>query len=252
MKIGIISEFSKQTVNYGNCLQAYALNRYIRKIGDFDVVDTLYFPNPFQRKYLIAPVRYTATYILCRTRNLIRNLPHDYVLRRQVTIEQVVARLEAFHIFQQSRMNIRDGDMSWETLLDSDYDLFIVGSEVVWHQLKYCVNRIKFLDFEARKDFRNVAYAASFDDNWIPKCNEKYLRKCLADFDTISVREASAVTLLETIGVKGAVHALDPTLLFSAEEWEEIESRPEEIRDSPYAFVYLLGTFASQRKAITK
>ena len=136
-----------------------------------------------------------------------------------------------------------------EQLEQNRYDIMVVGSDVVWAQNEFNINRLKFLDFKLRKPFKKLSYAASFGENWIPKRNKKYIKKCLDDFDVISVREKSSLDLLKSIGVENAVHVCDPTLLLSADEWSSVAEPVQEINEK-YIFVYLLGKDVSQREAI--
>lgn len=146
----------------------------------------------------------------------------------------------------------------------SDYKVMIVGSDVVWQQNRGCIRKAKFLYFDRKQEPQNivrVAYAASFGNNFIPKENVKIITKCLSDFKAISVREKSAVDLLESVGLENVVHVCDPTLLLSKEQWIEIEREPcfqgSLARDisiqnlsKNYCFAYLLGQDENQRKAI--
>lgn len=51
MKIGIISEFKINTVNYGNNLQAYALNKYLRNAFPDYVIETIFFKDDKRENY---------------------------------------------------------------------------------------------------------------------------------------------------------------------------------------------------------
>ena len=138
MKIGIISEFKIDTVNYGNNLQAYALNRYLRETFPEYVVQTLHFRN--NEKHAItsylALLRRKAGQIWWK----INGKSSVNVLDKSL----VGVRLLAFHEFQKANIVLSDHEMTWDSLLKSDYDLLIVGSDVVWSQSKAFINRIKF------------------------------------------------------------------------------------------------------------
>lgn len=246
MKIGIISEFSTTTTNYGNNIQAYALNSYLRKTYPGHQVETIYFKNGNKSKRTL----YTRL-VIRKIKYIMKSLSggrkeecarEDFLLQRRC----------AFHKFVGNHIPLCPAPMDWELLNHSDYDLFIVGSDVVWGQFHYVINRIKFLDFTNTKKAKKASYAASFGRDWIPLENRKWIRKYLKDFLCISVREGSSVQLLESIGVPGAVHTLDPTLLLDKDEWSCLESRPDGISDAPYVFAYLLGIDASQRAQIER
>ena len=248
MKIGIISEFRTQTVNYGNNLQAYALNRYLRTHYPDNEVETLRFNKPVEKH-----ITSYAMFVIKKFRSLFNNLKQGHIRmpQPQLDTEPFQKRLVGFRNFQ-SQINLCKEQMTWKELLKTNYDIFIVGSDVVWAQSRYFVNRIRFLDFKTKNETRKIAYAASFGRNWIPKENVHYIKRQLERFDYISLREQSAIQLLKSCGIDRAVHTLDPTLLLSAKEWETIEKMPSMIVERPYIFVYLLGTDCAQREMITK
>lgn len=248
MKIAIISEFQKQTVNYGNNLQAYALNHYLHMKYPSIEVDTLWFQDP-SKKHITSYLG-----LLCsKTISCIKNIISSGHLRNKsgcINLQLVKSRLKAFENFQKN-ITLCENGMTWKRLINSNYDIYIVGSDVVWAQSHYYVNKIKFIKFTTNKKSKKIAYAASFGRNWIPKENVNYIKKCLKDFDMITLREASAVQMLKSYGINNAYHVLDPTILISKDEWAKLENKPSDIVDAPYVFVYLLGADKAQRESIT-
>lgn len=51
------------------------------------------------------------------------------------------------------------------------------------------------------------------------------MREELSKYSHISVREAEAADLLDSIGVHGAVPVIDPTLMLTQDDWAELHSR---------------------------
>lgn len=248
MKVAIISEFQKQTVNYGNNLQTFALNHYIHMNYPSYKVDTLWFKGTFKR-HITSFVGVFCRKFFTIIKSVIRS-GQLKIRNESINIQLVQSRLNAFKKFQEN-ITMCQNAMTWKELITSDYDIYIVGSDVVWAQGHYSVNKIKFLRFKTNKFAKKVAYAASFGRNWIPKENVRYIKKCLNDFDMISLREFSALQMLRSYGINNAVHALDPTLLLPMEEWSKLEVKPANIITDSFAFVYLLGTDKTQRERIT-
>lgn len=246
VKIGIISEFSTTTTNYGNNIQAYALNRYLCAAYSGHQIETIFFQNgnKSKRTFYIGLILRKIKFIIG---GLGKRGKEEYT-----DSYFLLQRRKAFQKFVRKNIPLCPEPMDWELLNHSDYDLFIVGSDVVWSQWHYSINRIKFLDFTNKKNAKKASYAASFGRDWIPRENRKWLRRYLSDFLCVSVRERSSVQLLESIGVANAVHTLDPTLLIDADEWSCMESRPDGISDAPYAFVYLLGMNIEQRRQVER
>lgn len=247
MKIGIVSEVKKNTINYGNVLQLFAFNRYLRDAFPGNTVETLYLEDREKIKITsyLALLRRASEKIWWKISG---KRPSAYL-----DVSLVGNRIEAFQRFQRENINLSPRKMTWEQLLGSDYDLFIVGSDVVWNQSEIYINRIKFLDFNNKAMAAKVSYAASFGQNFIPRANQRAVREALQRFRAISVRESSAIELLRSIGVEGVVQTADPTLLLPAGQWALLERIPKEMTmGKPYCFAYFLGANAEQKRMVER
>lgn len=245
VKIGIISEIKENTINYGNILQSFALNRYLRDTFPGDIVETLFFEGKEKTKVTsyLALLRRVIEKIWWKIRNKKPSVALDVSL--------VENRIVASRRFQMENINLCPQKLTWKQLLESDYDLFIVGSDVVWSQSKAHINRIKFLDFNNKAMAEKVSYAASFGENFIPRANQMAIRKALQRFKSISVRENSSIELLHSIGVENVVQTADPTLLLSADQWAFLERAPKEMTlGKPYCFTYFLGANDEQKRMV--
>lgn len=244
MKIGIISEFKIDTVNYGNNLQAYALNKYLRDRFSDHEVETIFFKDD-KSKHL--KVTSYFSYLKVKIGRIWWKIKGKNSYVPSLDYSLVEDRLKRFHLFQKENIVLSQKPYTWEELLKSDYDVFIVGSDVVWNQSKAFINQIKFLDFKSQGNAFKISYAASFGQNMIPPENRKSICRALQDFKAISVRESSAVELLNSIGVENVVQTLDPTLLLTCQEWEKVERAPTDIDSSnSFIFAYLLGADKQQ------
>lgn len=78
-----------------------------------------------------------------------------------------------------------------------------------------------FFDFAEKWKVKRIAYAASFGtDNWEYSSNQTMeCGRLLRLFDAVSVREVSGVELCKKHWNVDAVHVLDPTMLFNAEDY---------------------------------
>lgn len=231
MKIGIITELSDNSVNYGNCLQAYALNYYVRSIMRDAQVETV------KTKHSLNNSLWTKRRVI----PVIVDKVWRRIKKKIWRIEGREIRRKTFIDFSMENIPQCKYTLKYEHFVDLDYDVYIVGSDVVWAQFRYYINRIKFLDIPVRKSFKRISYAASFARDWIPEENKNAIYNCLRKFENISVREKSSVELLRSIGIEECTYALDPTLLLSKEEWEKMEVQPVEVNNERYVFVYLLG-----------
>ncbi len=245
MKIGIITEFSEDTVNYGNSLQAYALNFFLRQWMGTAQVETIRIRPSWSMS--LWTKRVPARVVLWNAWS---------IFKRKVCngdgFPEREGRRNAFMEFTGNHIPQSSGRIAYEEMAQQDYDAYIVGSDVVWSQHRYGINRLKLLDFQGKAPFRRISYAASFGRDWIPEENREAVGRCLGCFDAVSVREKSSVQMLRSMGVEGCVHALDPTLLLTAEEWEGVEAEPEEIKGERFVFVYLLGADVRQYREIER
>lgn len=97
----------------------------------------------------------------------------------------------------------------------------VVGSDQVWRP-NYMPSEDPaeyFLGFSMPQDVRRIAYAASFGvDVWeFPDLTDR-ISTCLRQFDAVSVREDTGVTLCRQLfGREQCTHVLDPTMLVDPE-----------------------------------
>ncbi|MPZ44191.1 MAG: hypothetical protein GEV05_12440 [Betaproteobacteria bacterium] len=96
-------------------------------------------------------------------------------------------------------------------------DTLVVGSDQVW-RLEYLPRGAEedfFFGFAPSPAIRKVAYAASFGHgNWTYPQLTTRIKALLAQFDAVSVREASGVEICAKVFDRNdALHVIDPTLL---------------------------------------
>lgn len=241
-KIGIISELNLNNVNYGNRLQAFALNKYLNSMGKYKVESVLLKKHDekiFTKKIITTRLK---IWLLSIKQKIFTNKLEKYF----------ASRLENCNNFTKNNTILSSKEYTRKMLEESDYDIFIVGSDVVWAQKNNSVNRIRFLDIKKR-NVKKISYAASFGQDWIPEENKKVIKEKLNSFDAISVREKSSIELLENIGIKHIVHTCDPTLLIDKTEWKKLSKKPQDFQlCDKYIFVYLLGKDKNQRDEIKR
>lgn len=239
-KIGIISELNMHNVNYGNRLQAYALNKYLNENYKNTETESLYFGIYDKKKITKNFISQTVKRELLRLKSKVR--------KKEIS-KKFINRLNACNEFTLNNTKLSKECLDWKKLKKVDYDLIIVGSDVVWAQNNGGVNRIRFLNFKTQKKFKKISYAASFGRDYIPEENKKLLKDFLSEFDGISVREKSSIKLLEDIGIEKTIHVCDPTLLLKDDEWKKIEKEIN-VNNEKFIFVYLLGKNREQREKI--
>ena len=211
MKISVNTTFSyiKFNLNYGSALQIYALQRYLKERGHDVSLLRDYRANP---KYIFKRLKYIKYF-----KGFIAKLSALYKLqkfiKRNVTLSE-------------------RGYLSYKALVKHcpDADCHIVGSDQVWHN----ANNFRYLTYVPDKKLK-LSYAASFGRAKISDAMRKEIKPYLASFDGISVREASGVEIIKSMGYD-AIHVLDPTLLL---DWEQYPYK--EINKKNYFYCYFLN-----------
>lgn len=99
-------------------------------------------------------------------------------------------------------------------------DIYCTGSDQVWGEIAQDdVDPMYFLSF-APHDAKKVAFSASFGKENYPKERIDKFRKLLHGYDCITVREDSAVNIVNRAGYE-ATQILDPTMIFGGDRWKE-------------------------------
>lgn len=116
------------------------------------------------------------------------------------------------------------------------YQIFITGSDLVWNPNMY--SPIFTLEFVPNY-IPKFSYAPSMGVTSLTEQEQEVYRNFLQGYQAVSVRESNAVSVLEKLSPVPVEWVLDPTLLLSKEEWNEICT--ERMVAEPYLFCYFLG-----------
>ncbi|WP_171595261.1 polysaccharide pyruvyl transferase family protein [Marinifilum caeruleilacunae] len=214
MKIGIIT--LPFNWNYGGILQTYALQSALKKLGhDSYTINRNTAPMSLKMKVL-SYVRRSILKVLFRKDVVVRTWPTK---EEEKTIRQHTDR------FIQENVKTTDlfrSEKDFKNIGKYDFQAFVTGSDQVWRPKYSPVLENHFLGFLPKdSQAKRIAYAASFGvDNWEFSGRQTEACASLAQkFDTISVREDSAVELCkDKLNVESIV-ALDPTMLIDKEEY---------------------------------
>lgn len=230
MKIGVITYWDSQD-NYGQLLQCYALQHFLRNHGH-DAFLIRY------RDTNIVKSRFKLTKILDYATNF--RAYFNYLL--QLCNEKrygVVNNNEYrnFNGFRDTYLQMSDKIYNREAIMRDapEADCYICGSDQIWGG-----SDIYYLSF-VPDGKKRIAYAPSFGGtNPFIQKDADNIKSLLRKFDFIGLREASGARLLHDNGFPNAVQVVDPTLLLSAADYRFLaETADCEPRD---AFVYLLGS----------
>lgn len=239
MKIGIITYWQSKS-NYGQILQMYALQQFLRKNGH----------EPFLIRYK-EEVGGKAHFQWGHLMKYITKLPQytTWFLQNKIDQERIKKfsqkeNLHDRHFEKFFKKNIAYTDLIYTAsqLKENppEADVYICGSDQIWGgRLTY------FLDF-VPDDKKKIAWAPSFGGmkQWESEY-EQQMAALLKRFDFIGMREQSGVEVCQRLGRTDAVKVVDPTLLLDNNDYDRIRCKTR--AEKPYAFVYILTNTMSCR-----
>ncbi len=246
MRIGVVTYWNSDD-NYGQVLQCYALQRYLRSRGH-DVFLIRYLPKSNSLPLLQKARKYLSpkgiAYLLSKQRkNDKRTYREEERLR---AINQELNKKRHFDDFR--REHIHSSEVVYHDLREirdnpPDADIYICGSDQVWNNPVFLSDTAVWYLAFGNKKTRRVAYAASIGRN-LHKKELSLFKQYLSTFEKIGVREESTRQLCEQLNIKDVQVTLDPTLLLPEEEYRKIASSTSNT-GKPYLFMYVLNVSTS-------
>ena len=196
--------------NYGNRLQAYALQTFLENIGA------------------------KATHIRPKSNRPIKNVIRNFLVKLNLKTSPFAK------IVQAKKCNIKPFSDKYicYSSRKRNFDFLIVGSDQVWNP-NYLSSDDYFLRFAPIN--KRIAYAASFGVATIPKDKEKIFSNYLKGIPYMSVREQQGTKIVKQLTGKKVPVVLDPTMLLPYSCWLELlEKEPFRCPKQKYLFVYSL------------
>lgn len=213
MKIGIVSIYD--LTNYGNRLQNFALEHYLRKMGA--EADTIISKSGFFK--------------LCTA------LEIKPKLKKQK--QKIFKSFNEHCVHEKFFKKPKDAR--------EKYDFFVVGSDQIWNPLTSFYNNVKFLEFADKE--KCIAYAPSFGLSKPPRFYKRFYKRGLNHIDHLSVREEAGAKIIKGLIGKEAQVLIDPTMLLSHEEWQNFAGQ-ERLEKEDYLLTYFLGKTKNHKKHI--
>lgn len=213
--------------NYGQTLQAYALQKVLRlmKINARTLTYNKYLKNNSWKEYY----------------------QYKYQNETSSLIKQV---LFTIFIWKHMRITRPCNDLSsFQNYVDKwDVDYLFCGSDQIWNPLSYTKVFVLGIKTNAKK----IGYALSTTSLESYKKYDAIYQKMspyLKEFDAISVREESAKDIFRHYTDVPIQSVLDPTMLLSREQWDHVRKKTKR-KKKPYLFCYLLGEDKEYQKHI--
>lgn len=231
MKIGQVTMCGD---NYGACLQAYAMQYICKKNKNeielirYDRVDAKENAGWVRR---IKELGLGGIVYYLREYSYIKNRKNAYIAFREKHIHK------SPNVFNLS-FNLNE--------LNKQYDMFICGSDMIWSEEFQEDWDFFFLNFASKE--KSFSYAPSFGKNTLLESNKMRVKKYLESFSKVTCREEAGVELVRSISDIPIFQVLDPTMLLTKSEWEEVIGTNDRIIKQPFVFMYLFGKNDSSRK----
>jgi hypothetical protein len=247
-KIGIVT-FWRSEDNYGQLLQCYALQRFLKGMGQdvFLIKNTKDYMGKgrcgaMKRKAVklisyLFHFRFIALYDkLC---TLIQGIKYRWGGGKNRSYSRCFEEFRNKYIVSTAQ-EYTIGKLKKNP---PAADIYICGSDQVWNATN--PSPVYYLDFG--EGCKRIAYAASFGGIEVSDIPEKGIRKMayyLKRFDVITVREPKGIAICEKAGREDAKCVIDPTLLLSKSDYAEL-SQATDLPEKNYLLLYLLGNKTS-------
>lgn len=219
------------STSYGACLQAFATQECIKKLGYN--VKIINYTNRYEQR--IKKVFFSADGTI---KSAIKNGIKSLVFRRNYWLRK------AFSDFSNN-YNLTDVSYtSADDMKELVFDMLVVGSDQVWSpKISGSIDEVFLLQFG--RATKRISFASSFGSYKLTRNDESIFYDALNKFYAISVREKFAASQLNNIGIRNASVVCDPTLTLSSTEWKGFM---KEYKKTGYILTYFVsGSFSEFR-----
>ena len=251
-KVGIITlnDYS----NYGNRLQNYALQEFI-KMNGLDC-ETILNKTIIDKSYLVRGNKNRFQALLdrdfkqiCLTVN--RKINNKINKRKIQSINS--QREKIFKDFSKKYINeteffIKLGEI--DKKLEIEYEYLVAGSDQIWNPFSDRVSEVSFLTFAEK--YKRISYAPSFGVYNIPQQEKSNYKKWLSEMKYISVREDVGAKIVKDLTGRDVPVVIDPTMILTKERWLSIAKESKAKPKKKYLLTYLLGGGSKEHKQKVK
>lgn len=217
--------------NYGTNLQAYALIKKLKLLGYDASMKGSIVGNV---NYLLHPA-----FVLERVANKLKQKQS----KKKVALKdkKKEKRFKEFCEIYLPRLNSH-GKQQWKQI-EQEYLAFITGSDQVWNPNYF--QSMMMLDFVNSNKIKKIAYAPSIGVNELSKQTKKKYKNLLSSYSAIGMREKQAADIISDISPVTVKTVLDPTLLLTDNDWNQLADKAEVDKtwnaDKPYILCYFVG-----------
>ena len=241
MKIAILT--LPLTNNYGGHLQAWALQKVLRKEGYNPVLLDIRRSDERMYHYMI-PLKKLLSFI-------IKLLPgkKDYHYLNYRKYQEL--NFQQFRDTELVKTKPINGRYQLKTIFKKEnFDAIVVGSDQVWRKWKMIPLDLYYLSW-LNSDIKRIGYAISYGiDKW--ELNDEIRKYCrLAQlFNGLSMRENEGVKMTKDFLGLDSELVLDPTMLLEVEDYKLIINNSSK-NSSKSLFYYILDNTEKKKEMIS-
>lgn len=229
--------------NYGNRLQNYAVQEYLKSLGfEVETVKNL----TSYSKYVNKPNFFS------RTKNMIAMKPDKaYKKIRNKLLKKINGnsiddverrRSDSFKAFTKSYIHETDYNITDTDILNDLgklYDYYVTGSDQVWNPYNSRTSEIDFLSFAPKN--KRISLSPSFGVSNIPRRQIERYRRWISEMENLSVREDEGAKIIKELTGKNAPVLVDPTMLLDKDKWLKVAKTALNKPSKDYLLTYFLG-----------
>lgn len=229
MKVAIITRHAAS--NYGSLLQSIATQYILKKFGYDNEIINYIRKDEYGANSTFTVAKSTPKW----SKNIFMFLL--YVILRYPENLYVSKKFEKMRkkYLKMTKLYLNSEDLEMDK---PKADIYMTGSDQVWGNLLYGgYDWNYFLKFCDDRD-KKIAFSSSFGKtNVSSELDKRNMIDLLRKYSCISVRENQAVSLLKDWGLNSE-QVLDPTLLLSAKEWNDLLDLDNCSKKKKYILIY--------------
>lgn len=234
MKIGILT-FHWAT-NYGAILQCFALQTYLEQLG-YEVEVIGYKPRQYDDDW----------FTFLRYRKFLNLVNYRMLQKRENTLST----------FRKSKLKLSSRRLFTQVEVQQyvkGFDMLVSGSDQVVNPSFLMTGEnnsrsvVYFLGFPF--EGKKVGYALSFGCVTYPEHERIIASACIKGFDKISVREATGVDIVKSMGREDAVVVPDPTFLMESSFYHQLADEKADTSLKPYVYSFFLRCIADHKPVV--
>lgn len=243
-KIGVLTQPLHD--NYGGLLQAYALKEVLLDLGHEVVIIN-------RRKKETSKVKKVISYIYSVLKGKVKknSFLNEELLSR---ISYNTNHFRSKYLPEVSERIVDNKGM--RNIGESDFDVFIVGSDQCWRpRYSPSITNYYFDFIENNNSVKRLSFAASFGVGFweYNPTDTDHCKRLIKKFDAISVREDSGIKLVKDyLDRNDAIHVVDPTMLLSISHYKDLMRKEKASLSPGTIFTYILDKNEEKQSFVSK